>query len=156
MIKKPSGLAPLVVACLSLPCVAIGAFLREHSSRFDEWSSEYMAGADPAHGIALMSASWWPMVTFFWFIGFAVFLIAFAVMGWAFRHTKLQVLRVLLMLVFILPTAFVAKEIMPDFLRDFRLGFYFMAFGECLTVMALFLGIWQMTTSWWVDTKKPA
>lgn len=148
MSKKSSILSLLIVASMSLPCVAVGAFLREHSSRFDDWSQEYMAGIDPAHGVALAFASWWPLITLFWFLGLASFLAALAVVSWITHRTHWQILRALFITAFIVPTALAATIIIFDMLRDFRWGFYVMAFGECLTVISLLLGIWQIATRW--------
>jgi hypothetical protein len=153
MSKKSSITRLILVAAITLPCVAIGAFLREHSPNFDKWSNEYMAGIDPSHGVALAFASWWPLVTFFWFLGFMLFIATLVVMSWIVCRVHRQVLRLLSVVVFVLPTAWAATIIIFDLFRNIRWGFYFMAFGELLTVVALLLGIWQIIAR--VREKRP-
>ena len=156
MSKKRSMLMVLVVASVSLPFVAIGAFLREHSPRFDDWSREAMAGVDPAHGIGLAFATWWPLITVFWFLSFVLFITALAAMSWIIRHVPWQTLRILFIVAFVSPTAWVALSIVFDVLADFRWGFHVMAIGECLTVVALILGIFHVTTRWRINEAKAA
>jgi hypothetical protein len=124
--------------------VAIGAFLREHSPHFAKWTDEYMPSGDPAHGIGLAFATWWPIVTISWSLGFVLFITALAVIGWIVRRVHQRVLRVLSAGAFVLSAAWAGTIITFDLFRDFRWGFYFMAFGECLMVVVLLLGIWQI------------
>ena len=102
-----------------------------------------MSGTDPAHGIAMAFTLWWPGITFLWSLGFMFFIATLTVISRIVRHLNRQVLIFLSVAIFILLATWITIAIILNLFSDLRWRFYFMAFGEFLTVVVLLLGIWR-------------